>query len=65
MMDVKKQSPQLLAAELRVIAPTLMSKYCREVLLEAASRLEDTHKIATFFRNKIEAIMEGEYEGEE
>lgn len=45
---------KLLVAELRMIADTLCSEYCRECLLEAAQRLEDTHKIATFFRNKAE-----------
>ena len=59
-MAIKKTN--LLVAELRVIAPTLMSKYCREVLIEAAQRLEDTDKIATFFRNKQETFLEGIYE---
>lgn len=59
-MAIKKT--KLLVAELRVIAPTLMSKYCREILLEAAQRLEDTDKIATFFRNKHEAFLEGIHE---
>jgi hypothetical protein len=63
-MDVKKQSAKLLAAELRVIADSIPSKYCRDVLMEAADRLEDTNKIATFFRNKVESIMEGEYGAE-
>lgn len=61
-IDLKKQKPELLAAELRVIADSLRSQYCREVLIEAASRLEDTNKIAKFFRNKVVAIMEGECE---
>lgn len=57
-MAIKKT--KLLVAELRVIAPTLMSKYCREVLLEAAERLEDTDKIAVCFRNKVEKqLLEG------
>lgn len=45
---------KLLVAELRMISDTLCSEYCKEVLIEAAQRLEDTHKIATFFRNKVE-----------
>ena len=61
-MNVKDQSPKLLAAELRVIANSLRSQYFREFLIEAAIRLEDTNKIATFFRNKVVAIMEGDNE---
>ena len=60
--EVQEQSSKLLAAELRVIAYSLRSEYCRAVLNEAASRLEDTTKIATFFRNKVVSIMEGEYD---
>lgn len=61
-IDLKKQKPELLAAQLRMIANSQSSIYCRAVLIEAASRLEDTNKIATFFRNKVVAIMEGECE---
>ena len=49
---------KLLVAQLRVIALTLTSKYCRDILIEAAQRLEDTDKIATFFRNKQETLLE-------
>lgn len=61
-IDLKKQKPELLAAQLRMIANSQSSIYCRAVLIEAASRLEDTNKIAKFFRNKVVAIMEGECE---
>lgn len=53
-MAVKKT--KLLVAELRVIAPTLMNRYCREVLIEAAQRLEDTDKIARYYRNTAEKL---------
>ena len=53
-MAIKKT--KLLVAGLRAIAPTLMSKYCSEVLLEAAQRLEDTDKIAKFYRNEAENL---------
>lgn len=49
-MEIKKT--KLLVAELRVIADTLANQYCREILIEAATRLEDTDKIAEFFRKK-------------
>lgn len=52
-MAIKKTN--LLVAELRVIAPTLMSQYCSEVLLEAAQRLEDTDKIARAYWKQLEA----------
>lgn len=61
-IDLKKQKPELLAAQLRMIANSQRSIYCRAVLIEAASRLEDTNKIAKFFRNKVVEIMEGECE---
>ena len=51
---------KLLIAELRVIAKTLESEYCRDILIEAAQRLEDTDKIAVFYRNKVEKeLLEG------
>lgn len=53
-MAIKKT--KLLVAELRVISLTLKNKYCRKILREAAQRLEDTDKIATFYRNKAEAL---------
>ena len=51
-MAVKKT--QLLTAELRMIADTLTSQYCRDILLEAATRIEDTEKVAEFYRKKAE-----------
>ena len=51
-MPIKKT--KLLVVELRVIADTLANKYCKAILIEAAQRLEDTDKIATFYRNKVE-----------
>ena len=51
-MEVKKT--QLLVTELRIIASTLTSKYCRNILIESAERLEDTEKIAEYYRKKAE-----------
>ena len=51
-MAIKKTD--LLVAELRMIADTLLSQYCKEVLIEAAERLEETDKIAEFYRNEAE-----------
>lgn len=51
-MAIKKT--KLLVAELKVIAFSLKNKQCKQILLEAAQRLEDTDKIATFYRNKAE-----------
>ena len=45
---------QLLTAELRMIADTLTSKYCGDILREAAERLEETEKIAEFYRKQAE-----------
>lgn len=53
-MKVKKT--ELLAAEVRQIAFGLPD-VCRELLLEAADRLEETNKIAEFYRK--EAIKNG------
>lgn len=51
-MQTKKT--QLLAIELRVIADTLTSNHCRKILKESADRLEETEKIAEFYRRKAE-----------
>ena len=59
-MAIKKT--KLLVAELRMIADTLTSEYSRDILIEAAERLEDTDKIATFFRNTAEKLG-GDYRG--
>lgn len=57
-MEIKKT--KLLVAELRVIAKTISNEYHKEIITEAAQRLEDTHKIAKFFRNKTESMMDGD-----
>lgn len=44
----------VLAEQLRIIAMTLMSKNSREILEEAAQRLEDTEKIAEFYRKEAQ-----------
>lgn len=49
---MEQKKTKLLVAELRVIALTLCSEYCRDILNEAAERLEDTDKIAVFFRKE-------------
>ncbi len=41
---------KLLVAEVRMIADTVASQYCRGILLEAAQRLEDTDRIAEHYR---------------
>ena len=51
-MSIKKT--ELLAAELEVISDTLTSRYCSQVLKEAAERLVETDKIAEFYRKKAE-----------
>lgn len=51
-MAIKKT--QLLIAELRMIARTLTSQHCKNILLESAERLEDTEKIAEYYRKKAE-----------
>lgn len=50
--NMEQKKTKLLVAELRVIALTLCSEYCRDILNEAAERLEDTDKIAVFFRKE-------------
>ena len=60
-MSIKKT--KLLVAELRMIADTLASEHCRGILIEAAQRLEDTDKIATFYRNKAELLGGDQNEG--
>ena len=51
-MKVKKTA--LLAAELRVISETLVSEHCRGILKESATRLEETERIAEFYRKEAE-----------
>ena len=49
---MKAKKTRLLSAELEVIAETLASNYCRNVLLEAAERLYDLERIAEFYRDE-------------
>lgn len=42
-----------LAEALQVIAATLQSNYCRSILEEAAERLTDLDKIATFYHTQL------------
>jgi hypothetical protein len=55
MMPTEIKKTKLLVAELRMIADTIANQYCKDIILEAAQRLEDTHKIAVFYRNKVES----------
>lgn len=57
-MRVKKT--QMLVTELRMIADTLVSDHCRNILIEAAKRLEDTDKIAEFYRKEAEKKTGGD-----
>lgn len=51
---MKIRKTELLAIELRMIASSLLSRHCQEILEEAADRLEDTEKIAEFYRKEAE-----------
>lgn len=51
---MRTKKTQLLTAELRMIADTLTSDYCKDILKEAADRIEETEKIAEFYRRKAE-----------
>lgn len=53
----KVKKTKLLVAELRMMADSLRSSYCRDILIEAAQRLGDTDKIAQYYRNKAEGIL--------
>lgn len=50
-MSIKKTA--LLAEELKVIAETFPSNYCRNELLAAAERLTDLERIAEFYRTEL------------
>lgn len=45
---------KLLVAEVRMIADTVASQHCRNILIEAAQRLEDTDRIAEHYRTLAE-----------
>ena len=49
-----KIETEVLATELRKIASAFKSNNYREILEEAADRLEETEKIAEFYRKKAE-----------
>ena len=55
-MSTKKT--KLLVAELRVIADTVISEYCRQVLNDAADRLEETDRYAEYLRVEYERLKE-------
>ena len=55
-MSIKKT--QLLASELEVIAETLPSNYCREVLIESAQRLKELERIAEFYQAEASRLAE-------
>ena len=61
---MEQKKTKLLVAELRVIALTLCSQYCRDILNQAAERLEDTEKIAEFFRKEAIKNANVKVEGE-
>lgn len=50
-MNIKKTA--LLAEELKVIAETFPSNYCRGELLAAAERLTDLERIAEFYWTEL------------
>lgn len=51
------KNTQLLADELEIIADTVQSNYCRQVLKESARRLNDLEKIAEFYRKEAERLQ--------
>lgn len=54
-MSEKQKKTALLVAELEMIADTLASSYCAEILREAAVRLHDLESIAEFYRREAES----------
>lgn len=53
-MSIKKTA--LLAEELRVMANSFPSQYCREELLAAAKRLTDLEGIAEFYQTEASRL---------
>lgn len=49
-MSKRPKKTALLVAELEMIADTLCSKYCADILRDAAVRLHDLEKIAEFYQ---------------
>lgn len=54
----KPKKTKLIVAELRVLAMTLQSKHFRNLLNEAAQRLEDTDKIARAYWKALEVMLD-------
>ena len=56
MAEVKKT--RLLVAELSMIAHTITSAYCCDILNEAAQRLPDLERIAEFYQAEATRLAE-------
>lgn len=54
-MSKKAKKTALLVAELEMIADTLGSKYCADILRDAAARLHDLESIAGFYHKEAES----------
>ena len=54
-MNVKKT--RLMAAELEMIADTLTSDHCRQILKDAATRLSELESCAEFYRKEAERLL--------
>lgn len=54
-MSKKPKKTALLVAELEMIADTLVSKYCADILRDAAVRLHDLESIADFYHKEAES----------
>lgn len=55
-MSKRPKKTALLVAELEMIADTLGSKYCADILRDAAVRLHDLETIAKFYEKKANSI---------
>ena len=53
-MSKRPKKTALLVAELEMIADTLGSKYCANILRDAAKRLHDLESIADFYHKEAE-----------
>lgn len=56
MRKMAEKKTKLLVAEVEVIADTLQSNYCREVLKEAAQRLSDLERICEYYRTEASRL---------
>lgn len=54
---MKAKKTKLLVAELEMIADTLPSKHCHDVLDEAALRLHELEVIAKYYRDEAERLV--------